>query len=233
MVSGWGSMDRDSMCCHLPRALSKPGDLGVFVTVGNDTGVSTCRWYRYSYPANPPPTRSTRAATSHPNRENRRRARGARLVGPPRRLLTGAGPGGPSSPAPSWPTYRWSPEYPRASPPNGAPSPCHGLAVCLGGAGGFPVAAPPGGAGELAKRNPGLRLPPDRPMTPAFPVPATASPGNSGSSEAARGGGGPAAGAATAGMRGVMPSASRRASAKSRQHPYRFSGALASARAST
>src|SRR5437016_4895582 len=181
MVSGWGSADRDPMCCHLPSALSKAGDLGAFVAVGDDTGVSTCRWYRYSYPANPPPTRSTGAATSHQNRENRRRARGARLVGPPRRLLTGDGPGGPNSPAPSWPTYRWSPEYPRASPPNGAPSPCHGLAVSLGGAGGFPVAAPPGGAGRTGETESRVAAAARSADTPSFPVPATAGPGNSGS----------------------------------------------------
>ena len=31
MVSDWGSLDRDPMCCHLPRALSKPGDPGALV----------------------------------------------------------------------------------------------------------------------------------------------------------------------------------------------------------
>src|SRR5690348_6688126 len=93
MVSGWGSLDRDPMCCHLPRALSKPGEPGAFVgsrSVGG-TGALTRGSYRYLYPANPAPAATTTATASHARRDRPRR-----LVRPPRRR-----PGGVAAPSPS------------------------------------------------------------------------------------------------------------------------------------
>jgi len=103
MVSGWGSLDRVPMCCHLPRALSKPGDPGVFVgsrSVGG-TSALTLGSYRYLYPANPAPAASTAAVASHATRDRVRR-----LVRPPRRRPGGAAsavasPGADESRAPA------------------------------------------------------------------------------------------------------------------------------------
>src|SRR5689334_15901823 len=109
MVSGCGSLDRDSMCCHLPRALSKPGDPGALVgsrSVGG-TGALTLGSYRYLYAANPAPAATTTAVASHPTRDPRRR-----LVRPPRRRpgeaaspvasAAASGPEKPVSSVPSW-----------------------------------------------------------------------------------------------------------------------------------
>ena len=111
MVSGWGSLDLDPMCCHLPRVLSKPGEPGAFVgsrSVGG-TGALTLGSYRYLYAANPAPAATTPATTSHAKRDRPRR-----LVRPPRRRpgrvaspppstgpATSAGAGGPGKSVPS------------------------------------------------------------------------------------------------------------------------------------
>ena len=89
MVSGWGSLARVPMCCHLPRVLSKPGEPGAFVgsrSVGG-TGALTRASYRYLYPANPAPAATTAATASHATRDRVLR----RLVRPPRRRPGAAG----------------------------------------------------------------------------------------------------------------------------------------------
>src|SRR2546430_14052470 len=81
MVSGWGSLARVAMCCHLPSVLSKPGEPGAFVgsrRVGG-TGALTRGSYRYLYPANPAPAAITAAMASHATRDRERF-----LVRPPR-----------------------------------------------------------------------------------------------------------------------------------------------------
>src|SRR2546430_9799123 len=100
MVSGWGSVVRDPMCCHLPRALSKPGEPGAFVgsrSVGG-TGAFTRASYRYLYPANPAPAVSTAATASHATRDRVR----CLVRPPPRRRPAGgarsAGGGGSGKP---------------------------------------------------------------------------------------------------------------------------------------
>jgi hypothetical protein len=73
MVSALGSLARVPMCCHLPRALSKPGEPGAFVgsrSVGG-TGAFTRASYRYLNPANPAPAATT-AATAIQARMRRR-----------------------------------------------------------------------------------------------------------------------------------------------------------------
>src|SRR5580693_8981893 len=88
MASAWGSLARDTMCCHLPKVLSKPGEPGAFVgsrSVGG-TGAFTRASYRYLNPANPAPAAITAATVIQAIRD-----RGRRLVRPPpRRRPAGA-----------------------------------------------------------------------------------------------------------------------------------------------
>src|SRR5690242_6218272 len=80
MVSGWGSLARDPMCCHLPRALSKPGDPGASVGSRSvaGTGAFTRASYRYLNPAKPAPAATTAATVIQTIRD-----RLLRLVRPP------------------------------------------------------------------------------------------------------------------------------------------------------
>ena len=164
MVSGWGSSARDPMCCHLPRALSKSGDAGR--VRGRRAMIPVCQ---------------CAAGTGTRTRRTRRRPgpRGPRRA--TRTGRTGGGPVGPASRAAVPPadrrrsrrgqlagavrtTYRWSPEYPRASPPDGAPGPCHGRPRLSAAQAASRSPFRQEVRGERAKRSPGSRLPPDWPI---------------------------------------------------------------------
>jgi hypothetical protein len=95
MVSAWGSWDRFPMCCHLPRALSKPGDPGAVVGSRSvdGTGALSRGTYRNLYPANPAPARTTTAVVSHAIRRPRPRLEAGPR--PPRRRPAGGPAGGP------------------------------------------------------------------------------------------------------------------------------------------
>src|SRR5882724_5303505 len=104
MVSAWGSLDRDPMCCHLPRVLSKPGEPGASVGSRSvaGTGAFTRASYRYLNPAKPAPAATTAATAIQATRD--RVLRLVRPPPPPRRrppeealLSAGRGSGKPGS----------------------------------------------------------------------------------------------------------------------------------------
>src|SRR2546430_17742760 len=104
MVSAWGSLDRDPMCCHLPRVLSKPGEPGASVGSRSvaGTGAFTRASYRYLNPAKPAPAATTAATVIQATRD--RVLRLVRPPPPPRRrpaegswLSAGSGSGKPGS----------------------------------------------------------------------------------------------------------------------------------------
>src|SRR5580704_12943759 len=113
------------MCCHLPRAWSKPGDPGALVGSRSDpdTGALTRGSYRNLYPASAPATTTSAIPrASHAARDERRRGAAARAA---RRPPDPAAPD-PAGPDPAGPDP--------AGPDPAGPDPAAGV-MAAGGTG--------------------------------------------------------------------------------------------------